>query len=508
MEVKKNIMNSINQILLLITNLFFLAGLTAYAYMGSFMRAIGDDYCYGGLLNRYGFFGSQIYSYMNHVPFHGDRYTLTFFSIFFSLFPPIINSIIPALTLVLFSIANYFLIQSVRDNLRIIFSKLIMLLMSLAIVFFTLLFSPSVNQSLYTRSAMLTTLAPIIGTIILVSLVIKYNIKKPSIIFILLFLSVINSGFSENGASFQAAVGLIVLLFGLFTSNKRIYNKKSITILSGTMIIGSLIGVLIMWLSPSIGTMTEDISPNFIYSFLLSLQHSFDFYFGFLQSFINGFIILVLFGCFMFIIIIKNRDILKKFNKTNLVNWLLLLLLSQLTSLFMIFSIMFPSAMIRNVYPDPRHLIGAVVPLIFNFIITGIGLAAIMINLIQKTFTSINLSKHYNYYNYISLFILIFFSFLYPIRYIPHITADNQLFKYWSFQWDKRHELILELANSGEQSISVMQLDHIIEGIGELGPVHERNWYNLCAAEFYNINAINADQPGWEEGLREFMNLY
>ncbi len=54
-------------------------GLSGYIYIGSFMRYSGDDYCYGAVLTKYGFWGAQTYSYNNPVPFHGNRFSLTFF---------------------------------------------------------------------------------------------------------------------------------------------------------------------------------------------------------------------------------------------------------------------------------------------------------------------------------------------------------------------------------------------------------------------------------------------
>jgi hypothetical protein len=48
-------------------------------------------------------------------------------------------------------------------------------------------------------------------------------------------------------------------------------------------------------------------------------------------------------------------------------------------------------------------------------------------------------------------------------------------------------------------------MDHLIEDVGELGSEPDRNWYNQCAANAYGI-VIYADQPGWDEGLTQYLS--
>jgi hypothetical protein len=77
------------------------------------------------------------------------------------------------------------------------------------------------------------------------------------------------------------------------------------------------------------------------------------------------------------------------------------------------------------------------------------------------------------------------------------------LFRYWSKQWDKRHEQIIEAVMAGDKEVHVIQLDHIIENVGELGPDPTSPTYNEPASIYYGIQII-ADLPGWDEGFREF----
>ena len=95
-------------------------------------------------------------------------------------------------------------------------------------------------------------------------------------------------------------------------------------------------------------------------------------------------------------------------------------------------------------------------------------------------------------------FLLLLISLAYPVRYFPQITKDRILFQYWSIQWNQRHQEIIEAAAAGYTEVHVMELDHIIEEVGELGPDPNINWYNQCAAQYYGLT-IFADQSGWEE---------
>jgi len=67
----------------------FALPLLAYAYMGSFMRYSGDDYCYAWILGQNGFWKAQVVSYFQVSTYNGNRYALTFFSGLADLYGPI-----------------------------------------------------------------------------------------------------------------------------------------------------------------------------------------------------------------------------------------------------------------------------------------------------------------------------------------------------------------------------------------------------------------------------------
>lgn len=503
MTTKRNWKVTFINLFVFLTIVGFIAVLAAYAYMGSFMRTIGDDYCLGGTLQKHGLFGGVVHAYFNPVPYHGNRFTLIFLSLFFALFHPKFNGVLPFLTIIFFSSGLYLLIQTIFSKQNIQLSKIVTLLLSVAVVFFTLWLAPSVEQNLYWRTGMLSTLAPVIGNIFLFVFILRINSSHPIWRVVVLILSIINGGITETGAAFQAMTGTILLFWAIFDQYKNSNKRKSLIIDSSIIVIGSIIAVILMWVSPSIVRMKEEISFSLFETIIMSMSHSLDFYFGFFSSVYLAVLALLTFGLLTFFLIFYDHEIPDKLNNKKPAKWLALAVFSQLAVFLLIFSIMMPSALTRNVYPDPRHLLSSVFAFILGSVIFGFCLGGIADGFISNGRL---LSVDRRYYVVISSGLLFLFSILYPVRYIPRVTSDRLIYQYWAYQWDRRHDYITQSVASGIREVNVMTLDHIIEGVGELSPEFSTNWYNLCAADYYGLDRVFADQEGWEEGFGQFLN--
>jgi hypothetical protein len=152
------------------------------------MRYNGDDYCYGAMITRYGLLKAQWFSYFLPMPYHGNRYFLTFFSGLSTLFGPYANAVLPGLAIVLWIIGIVFGLHQVARLTRLHLSHLDTLLIAEILVFFSLYQAPNLSQSLYWRSGMLPYLAPIIGNIFLITVLLK-NFQQAKIKISALFLS-------------------------------------------------------------------------------------------------------------------------------------------------------------------------------------------------------------------------------------------------------------------------------------------------------------------------------
>jgi hypothetical protein len=50
----------------------------------------------------------------------------------------------------------------------------------------------------------------------------------------------------------------------------------------------------------------------------------------------------------------------------------------------------------------------------------------------------------------------------------------------------------------GFVDVQVVEIDHIIDRVGDLAP-DPGHWYNICAAAYYQVNSIRADLPGGDQ---------
>ncbi|MDY6872930.1 MAG: hypothetical protein SVR81_03035 [Chloroflexota bacterium] len=298
-----------------IINIFLIAaiiglgfGLVAFAYMGTFMRIIGDDYFYAAVLEQNGFWQGQVHAYMNHMLFHGDRYTLNFSSLLISLFPPKVNAIIPTLVILIYLNVLYNFITALLSRLNISTTKLLRLALSFVISFFTFWLAPTVKQGLYWRSSMLPSFGPIIGTLFLAALILRpRQIKWHTALFTFLF-ALINAGLSENGAAYQAMMAGILFVAWVWSKFKKLKNADRMLILSVLVFVAANAGVLIMWNSPGIAHYQDDMSSTLLSTTLLSVKHAFNHYKEMLLSHFLPFGILIVLGITAFLISNHGRD--------------------------------------------------------------------------------------------------------------------------------------------------------------------------------------------------------
>ena len=480
----------------------FVIGLAGYAYMGSYIRLIGDDYCYSGVLQTEGFFGGQRVSYLEDVPYHGDRYTLTLVSFLISLLPAAVNGWIPALTIVLYSWALYQFFSNLLKKINWELPALYRVLIAIASAYFTLLLAPTVRQNLYFRSAMLPSFAPIIGTIFLVGQLLRIEKPKPYQIALVGVLAFMNGGLAENGAAFQGVALGLLLLVALWDVKRSDWKQWSVLFLPLAGIAGTMLSVGVMALSPSISATLDAGKVPLGTALRLSLMHTFDAYRGFFRTKRAAAGNIMLIGYFAEALYRWKKLGVNERLSGNFKSFILPLAISQIFTLALIFAIMLPSAYSYGVYPDPRHLIALSVIMVINWIFVGHQFGKIGIAVVTR-YPRLKAKL------YIVFFVLFLFSIglVYPIRYTFYTIQDRYLYQYWAQEWTERDAIIRAAAARGEPEVHVLEIDHLIEDVGELGPDPDKNWYNQCAANAYGI-VIFADQPGWEKGFSEFLSSH
>jgi hypothetical protein len=86
----------------------------------------------------------------------------------------------------------------------------------------------------------------------------------------------------------------------------------------------------------------------------------------------------------------------------------------------------------------------------------------------------------------------------------PLLAARDELSQTWHYQkwarfWDARNLSIIQARQQGTTNVKVVKIDHIIPNVADLSP-DSKHWYNGCAAIYYDVTAIKASLPGWDDG--------
>jgi hypothetical protein len=457
------------------------------------MRYSGDDYCYGAVLTTRGFWNAQTYSYLNQVPFHGNRFTLTLFSSIAGLFRPSFSGVLPGLAIVLWVTGIFATIKLLVKNLRGHLQNLEILLFSEFLVFITLYAAPDLPESLYWRSGMLPYLAPLIMNLFLIGLISKYrsqgHLSNYSLIAIALF-AIIAAGFSETAAAMQLGY-IIFWLTSLIAqrNGERDHIKRNLKpIISAG--VGTSISILMLIYSPSIQSELMDTmqSPKLLESLSLSAKASWDFIVGSGADLpLPHFVVLFFFTGFSILFSTrKQQDNIELASMVPTKGALILL-----ATFGLIFFGMVPSVFIRSVIPNPRALIASRFVVVIAFAALGWLIGTSIYYYIKHQTRLLSLTR-------LGILVLFIPLWTYPIRAAYNTIPNVVHFEKWATLWDLRDENIRTEKLRGVQDIEVMHLDKVIFWVAELAPDPD-TWYNICAANYYGVESIKANLPGWDE---------
>lgn len=470
----------------------FLLPLGAFILMGSYMRYSGDDYCYGMIVTERGFLRAQVDSYLNVALYHGDRFSLTFFSGLPQFFGPKANGIMPGLAVVLLVIGFYLTLRKAAALLlKFQFGRVVSAALACIAAFFTLYLSPDVYQFLYWRSGMLPYLAPSICFLFIAAIILSEFPKKRSSlsVFVGLFLlSIMSGGFSETGVVVQAAALALGLLAIIIVSRKRSDDRRNQIYLLITAMLGVSCAFALMLLSPVAYMRMANLPPRPDLPTLLSMFVRFPILFtystitGLIMPFFVFFVLTGSLASFLFLKRPAESFVWKR--------WLTSILVVLGTGLFLIAASMAPSEYLQSSYPELRTLgISTIV-----LVVTGM----ILIFLLVLGVLSIVQTRKARRFLAGAAAFLVFVSSLYSFRAVPNILNERDKFQRWAMFWDQRDQQIRGASASGIQSVEVVSIEHVIPNVGDLS-ADDGYWYNNCAEGYYGVISIRANQPGWDD---------
>ena len=473
--------------------LTFSVGLLATAYMGSFMRLSGDDYCYGAVVRQHGFLQAQAFSYLHQPPYHGDRFSSTFISGLVTLAGPSAWSSWTGLTLLGWAAATTWCGWQVAVWAKMRRPLLGGLLGAAIVVFLTVYQAPDRVQSVYWWSANVLYLTPLVLEWIILGLILwasRTARRRPLALAMILILAFVAGGFSEAVAAFQMT-WLILALATVLAFRQRLSPNRR-TLISALVVasLGAGLSLIALAASPFARRGLESLGshPPAVLLLKTALRGGF----GFLRETLQGLplptAVTLALGGVLGMILGLERDTNLRRRWQNMPLAALFLLGA---AVILAAAVLTPSLYAYNTLPDARALLPARHAMVLAFLGIGLagsqGLAALLPSGLRRSPVLARICA--------AAAVLLA---LYPVRGAGQVAAEVPSYRRWAQAWDARHEAILDARATGEIDLHVMQIDHIIPSVSELTD-EPTFWYNECAADYYGVRSITADLPGWED---------
>jgi len=460
-------------IILIAGSIFFLIPNIFFAIQGFSIRYWADDFCFSGLIKKFGFTHGLVEFYSTT----SNRFSAFIFTGFCELFGENAIRVVPALVIFFLGFILYRTLDGLLNKYHIEQSKEISVLYSQILLFFVLYLAPNIHQSVYWRSGLSHYFLPI--PILLFLLLIIFIYRNPekknlNIEIFLFFISFFIAGLSESYAALQMGSFGVAMLFVLFI-DKSIHRKCRSHLIASTLV-GTAAAMGIMIVSPgntlrldtlqqatdlfSLVTISTTSAINFIILSIRGLWLPFCIMFG-----------LFVLITFYFIrpagYVIQSRVLL------------IILFFISVVTLALIICICAPTAYGMMAYPEQRVLMLAQFVLI-----CGVSMEGVILGLLFQKFLYI-----YQSIRVASLF-LILILYMYPLSTLDVRQSDLRYYINRAALWDKRNVEINNQINIKKNNLSVSALDSFAE-IAELRD-NASYWVNQCAARYYEVESISA----------------
>jgi hypothetical protein len=469
----------------------YLLGPVGVGKMGTYMRYVGDDYCYSAALKSGGFLGGQIETFSMVERFNGDRYTLTFVSFLTELFGPEANAVAVGLTVALWlvglTLAVYQLLRLLKQGRRMGFSFAVASVISFSL----LLTYPDRFVALYWVIAMYTYFAPMVAMVWLSVAVLTLLLSQRVAIWKLLALFAatwVFGAFSETGTVLQLA-WLVVFSLAVWRLEGREFWSRDYRIFLAPLL-ATCLALVTMMLSPyglgffKSGGVKADIGGLLVQTIRAAAGYVFTLDKGFRTPYAVELITLGAMGY-----------LTQPFWKSEVHrSWglrALMLLAFLATGWFLVAMAFFPSYLVLKSFPSPRALMPA-------HILRHLVFASIALYTGRSVGGMFPQRRRIHAGTVVGATLVILAASLYPIRAYPYFLEREAFMKKWSYLWDQRDEEIRAAVKKGQSNVRVMRLDHPVPWLAELGE-NPRSAYNQCAQEYYGISSIIADLPGWRD---------
>jgi hypothetical protein len=456
-----------------------------YAYLGVFSRYLGDDYCEAMLFKDSSPVSAVVERYTTG---NWPRATMRYSNLLFEGFSELLgkNSIPITITLMslLWAIGLIYSIREIRKFFKVDWTFSIDFFFGILLVFFSFLMAPSLFQTVYWRSAMMTHFAPLVfGSFFFGFLANQLKRAESQSIFplinVVMFISAfIIAGFSEPPTT-SMLTGLPLLMVVFWFLGKAPAKQKQFTLVAWTFA-GVFLGLIVMLLSPASASAAQEKTLNIIEILVNSFLYGYLFMIDSLRTLPLPFFISTLLPL-MLIWLYEQRTTSVLSNEQKHSVWLIMIGVPFLV--WLLIASGFSPSVYGQGFPVERMRFLARTLMIAAFMLEGALLGLLLKNLSLKS------GRKLIYWSVLTLFGVL--SIAYPIRAAYNIyNFDVPQYRARAELWDKRQAKIFKLLAQGQTDLVVEQFDGV-EGVKEID-VNANHWVNRCAAQYYGVNSIRA----------------
>lgn len=469
-----------------VASLALLLPLLVYAYLGLFSRHQADDFCYAWNGTTRSILDAQTTWYRTD----SSRYAATFVLTLSDRLGSWTLPLLPVLVLGLWLAGTFRLFTRLQKKLKLDLPPIAVFFLAEVLVYFVLLLAPNLYQVLYWRPGLVIYLLPLaLLTNLAVFLLDQAasTIKKwqPLVVGLVIAFFYFNAGFSETIASLQ--IGMLALMFVALIFMAKGQTRTWALILVGSALLGSLLGMAMLFFSPATRMRQGLIgpSPDLVSLVRMSLSNAFIFMYITLGesafSLLILLIIALLAGYGLFAARLTDVDL----DPGKLISALFLV---PLVTYLLTVCVVAPFAFGESAYPEARVLINAMLPMVGMVLLEGLILG-ISLGLLQQR--SPQLAP-------VGLRVLLLLALvgvslfpLYSTRKV--VRTDLPLYQQRALDWDTRDAYIRGQVAQGQKDITATAF-YSIGKVLELTP-DPSNWLNNCAALYYGADSITGVSP-------------
>ncbi len=478
--------------------LALLSAALVYTYLGAFSYYLADDYCEAVRVTESSPIKAVIERYSIGAWRAANRYSNLLLVGIGESFGKNNMPISIISMIVLWFCGLTWIVHELRNFFKLDWAFQTDLFGGLMFGFFSFLQAPSLFQTIYWRSAMMTHFAPLVFGSFLFAFLIKQarpSGDKPLPLLVYLFILIATffiAGFSEPPIT-TALTAQFLLMPAIWIWDKTSTKQKRLALLAWTLA-GTFLGLLAMLLSPASAGVAREKTLNIIELLMNSFLFSFQFIVDSLKAqplptFLSVLIPLMLIWLYRQV---KTSELTQEQKRAV---WTAIIVI-PFFAWILIAAGFSPSVYGQN-FPVERA----------RFLARTVSIAAFMLegSLFGLLLGHVQLKPNRALGQWVVAAVIAVIAIVYPLRTAFNIYRfDIPEYRERAEWWHLREDYIIRHAGMGEDEI-------VIPGYSGIYQVKEldddpNHWVNRCAARYYGVNSIRTVSMTDETFLREYLN--